>query len=74
MSPLYIFGELDFEETLPEVKYEIVVNWDDDTDGIVWTCTLHMGGEERDITHELTPSDYFYIDRKVNQDAQNDEY
>lgn len=71
MNQLYILGELDFEYTLPEVDYEIVVDWEEDTDGIEWTATLNMNGESRDITEELNKSDYRYIDKKVEEDAND---
>ena len=72
MNQIYIMGELDFEYDLPEVDYEIVVDWEEDTDGIEWSCTLHMGGKQHDITYELNNSDYFYIDDKVKMEAEDD--
>ena len=71
MNQLYILGELDFEYTLPEVDYEIVVDWEEDTDGIEWTATLTINGESRDITEELNKSDYNYIFDRV-EEAAND--
>ena len=72
MNQLYILGELDFEHSLPEVDYEIVVDWEEDTDGIVWSCTLTIDGKKHDITFELNESDYFYIADKIEQEAQDD--
>jgi hypothetical protein len=72
MNEFYILGELDFEYDLPEVDYEIVVEWEEDTDGIEWTVTLNMNGESRDITEELNKSDYNYIVYRIEQDAQDD--
>jgi len=71
MNQLYILGELDFEYTLPEVDYEIVVDWEEDTDGIDFTVTLTINGESRDIIQELNKSDYRYIDKKVEEDAND---
>jgi hypothetical protein len=70
---IYILGELDFEMTLPEVDYEIVVDWEEDTDGIEWTCTLDINGEQRDITDDLSASDYNYIVERIEQEFQNDD-
>lgn len=73
MRQIYIMGELDFEYSLPEdVDYEIVVDWEEDTDGIEWSCTLYIDGKQHDITYELNSSDYFYIDDKVKMEAEDD--
>lgn len=68
---IYILGELNFEETLPDVDYEIFVDWEEDSDGIDMTCTLIMNGESRDITNDLSASDYNYIIDKVREDAND---
>ena len=72
MRQIYIYGELDFEETLPEIPYEIVVDWDEDTDGIEWSCTLHIEGRQHDITYELGSIDYFYISDLIEKEAEDD--
>lgn len=69
MMQFYLLGELDFEVDLPEVDYMIVVDWEEDTDGYEWECTLHLGGEQRDIKPLLNASDYRYIAEKVEQAA-----
>lgn len=73
MNQLYLGGgELDFEEQLPEVPYEIVVDWEEDTDGIEWSCTLYIEGKEHDITYELNNRDYFYISDLIEKEAEDD--
>lgn len=68
---IYIMGELNFEETLPDVDYEILVEWEEDSDGIDLTVTLNMNGESRDITNDLSASDYNYLIDKVMEDAND---
>lgn len=80
MNSFYIpCGDLRYEEDLPEdVEYYIEVEWEHEEEDnsvglpeyIDWFVTLHIYGEKRDITYDLSREDERYIRREIQEQME----